>query len=266
MSDDELLTDALRALQETTDGSSADAARTRTRILAQAAQRARARRRWGLLVMPLAAALFVSTAWAAATGRLPRWIDLATDHAPPATPREELPAPRPVGSAASPPAEPASPAAAESAAAVAAAAPPAAPSSAITPPSPPQKPVPASTATVTARPASTAIASARAPEPSTEEQSLYATAHEAHFVARDSASALRGWDAYLAAHPDGRFAMEARYNRAICLVRLGRRREAREALAPFAAGTYGGYRKSEASELLDALRAADGDPAGSTRF
>jgi len=263
MSDDELLTAALRALQESTDGSSADAARTRTQILAHAAHRARARRRWVLLVMPLAAALFVSTAWAAATGRLPRWRDLATDPAPPATPREELPEPRPVGSAVAPPAEPAPPVAAESAAAVADAAPPPAALSSAVPP-PPQKAVPASpaTATVTAAPPSTALAS----QPSTEEQSLYATAHEAHFVAHDSATALRGWDAYLAAHPDGRFAMEARYNRAICLVRLGRRREAREALAPFAAGKHGGYRKNEASELLDALRAADGEPASAPRF
>jgi len=46
--------------------------------------------------------------------------------------------------------------------------------------------------------------------------------------------------------------LEARYNRAICLVRLGRRAGARAALAPFASGAYGGYRQEDARALLDA--------------
>ena len=51
-----------------------------------------------------------------------------------------------------------------------------------------------------------------------------------------------------------RFAVEARYNRAIVLARLHRITEARAALAPFAAGAVeGGYRQREATELLDAL-------------
>jgi hypothetical protein len=82
---------------------------------------------------------------------------------------------------------------------------------------------------------------------------LYAQAHRAHFVDRDPAAALRAWDVYLAAAPDGPLAPEARYNRALALVRLGRRAEAREALAPFAAGAYGGYRAAEARALIDAL-------------
>lgn len=81
-------------------------------------------------------------------------------------------------------------------------------------------------------------------------------AHHAHFRDRDPAAALREWDAYLAMYPEGRFAVEARYNRAISLVRLGRRGEAREALAPFATGTYGGYRRAEAQGLLDAMASA----------
>jgi hypothetical protein len=65
---------------------------------------------------------------------------------------------------------------------------------------------------------------------------------------------LTAWDAYLAAYPSGRFAVEARYNRAIVLARLHRITEARAALAPFAAGAVeGGYRQREATELLDAL-------------
>jgi RNA polymerase sigma-70 factor, ECF subfamily len=85
------------------------------------------------------------------------------------------------------------------------------------------------------------------------ETPLYEAAHEAHFVARDPAKALAAWDAYLAAFPSGRFAPEAKYNRALSLLRLGRRDEAKEALAPFADGAYGDYRKREAKKLFDAL-------------
>jgi hypothetical protein len=82
---------------------------------------------------------------------------------------------------------------------------------------------------------------------------LYDEAHTLHFVARDPARALAAWDRYLAAAPvDTRaaLALEARYNRAICLVRLRRTEEARTALEPFANGTYGAYRSEEARALL----------------
>jgi TolA-binding protein len=90
------------------------------------------------------------------------------------------------------------------------------------------------------------------------EEGLYTVAHRAHFVDRDAAAALTAWDAYLAAYPDGRFAPEARYNRALTLVRLGRIDEARVALEPFADGRNHGYRQTEARRLLDALDASDG--------
>ncbi|MCU0686932.1 MAG: hypothetical protein MUF34_32580 [Polyangiaceae bacterium] len=86
---------------------------------------------------------------------------------------------------------------------------------------------------------------------------LYERAHRAHFGGRDPAAALAAWNAYLAAAPRGRFALEARYNRALTLVRLGRRDEAARALEPFAAGDFGGYRQNEAKRLLPSLRAAD---------
>jgi hypothetical protein len=44
--------------------------------------------------------------------------------------------------------------------------------------------------------------------------------------------------------------LEARYNRAICLMRLGRRTEAIAALRPFADGEWTGYRQEEARALL----------------
>jgi hypothetical protein len=82
---------------------------------------------------------------------------------------------------------------------------------------------------------------------------LYARAHEAHFVQRNASAALTAWDAYLAARPEGRFALEAKYNRALCLVRLARLDEAKAALEPFRDGRFGSYRQVEAKRLLDAL-------------
>ena len=67
------------------------------------------------------------------------------------------------------------------------------------------------------------------------------------------AEALAAWDAYLAAEPRGPLSVDARYGRALCLLRLGRKQEARAALEPFASGKYGTYRQSEARALLDAM-------------
>lgn len=86
------------------------------------------------------------------------------------------------------------------------------------------------------------------------ELALYKAAHRAHFVEHDFARALAGWDRYLAAAPRGTFTLEARYNRAIALHRLGRRAEAVEALRPFANGAYGRYRRDEAQQLIEELR------------
>lgn len=76
-------------------------------------------------------------------------------------------------------------------------------------------------------------------------------AHRLHFDG-DHAAALAAWDIYLQNAPNGRFAPEARFNRAIALWKLGRRDEARQALEPFARGVYGDYRRDEAKRLLDA--------------
>lgn len=113
-----------------------------------------------------------------------------------------------------------------------------------TPMPPPAKPKPKPTPSLA--PAPTAKVDRETP--------LYEAAHEAHFVTRDPAAALSAWDAYLAAYPSGRFAPEAKYNRALSLLRLGRKDEAKDALAPFADGAHGDYRKREAKRLLDALR------------
>jgi hypothetical protein len=93
------------------------------------------------------------------------------------------------------------------------------------------------------------------PEPAHDRDlALYRQAHEKHFRARDFAAALRAWNTYLSAFPSGTFAVEARYNRAICLVRLDQKDEARRALLPFSKGEVArGYRQAEATKLLKAL-------------
>jgi len=48
--------------------------------------------------------------------------------------------------------------------------------------------------------------------------------------------------------------VDARWQRALCLVQLGRRDEARAALEPFARGEVGAYRRDEAQSLLDTLQ------------
>jgi hypothetical protein len=84
---------------------------------------------------------------------------------------------------------------------------------------------------------------------------LYRRAHDLHFHGGDPAATLAAWDAYLAAEPDGRFAIEARYNRGLLLVRLARYPEARAALLPFARGELAaaGYRQPEAEQLVERL-------------
>jgi TolA-binding protein len=86
-----------------------------------------------------------------------------------------------------------------------------------------------------------------------EEEDVYTRAHRLHFDGADPAAALAAWDDYLLRFPDGRFAPDARYNRAIDLVRLRRYVEARAALQPFADGSFGGYHRDAARELLRSI-------------
>ena len=131
-------------------------------------------------------------------------------------------------------------------------------------PAPTPEPAPAQTAEKPATPEPSAGPAPR-PAPSSaaslpsEARRLYEGAHRAHFEEKNPAVALAAWDAYLAALPraskaDAAFATEAAYNRALCLVRLGRTGAALQALAPFAEGRYGGYRREEARALVEALQ------------
>jgi hypothetical protein len=106
-----------------------------------------------------------------------------------------------------------------------------------------------------------ASASASAPAPAVEESDAgsidladYKRAHKLHFSEQNYAAALPAWETYLHDHPGGSFAVEARYNRAICLVKLGRNAEAKSALEPFAQEKVaGGYRQEQAKALLEVL-------------
>jgi TolA-binding protein len=271
MSED-LLKAATRALRdETADGdeSANDGRFTRARVMASLHQ-GRVKRRTRLaFILPIAAVLAAGTAWGAATGKLPAVFHAigelvsfkagksqddatpasgkakqgvaATTKAAPAAPTPEAPPP---ADAIEPPSAPATPEA-------------------------PLAPAPLAQAPGTAAVANGAAGSSRASgsavpatpaavAPSSSaafhdaDGDLYRLAHEAHFVSHDYGRALAAWDAYLKEAPRGRFATEARYNRAICLLRLGRDAEARQALEPFASGKMG-YRQSEASQLLEEL-------------
>jgi hypothetical protein len=88
------------------------------------------------------------------------------------------------------------------------------------------------------------------------EFAVYARAHRAHFVEDAPAQALSAWNSYLALFPAGIFSPEARFNRALCLVHLGKFVEASAALDPFARGEFGAYRQQEAVRILEWLAGA----------
>ncbi len=237
MSEDRLL-EATRALRESAEADGPGAAFTRARIMASLHQERRRRMTRRALLWPLAAILVGSTAWAGATGRLGEVMKVVVHAAgnlsAPPTPSVESAAGARVALRAVPSATP----------------------SAVAEPEPELLPEPETAAPVARRAVRSAAAEAPSAASSTvtsEEQILYRAAHRAHFQDHDWAAALQAWDAYLGAAPQGRFVPEARYNRALCLVRLGRTSEARSALEPFAGGKLGAYRQREAKALLDAM-------------
>jgi hypothetical protein len=111
---------------------------------------------------------------------------------------------------------------------------------------------PASRADVEA-PAETDRPRSAAPKRAAHE--LYLVAHRLHFGGASPDAAVRAWDAFLRAAPRDSFAPEARYNRAIALLKLGRFEAALAALEPFACSAPGAYRQREARELIGRARA-----------
>ncbi len=242
------LLEATQALRELGEGRYEASRYTRARVLGSVRQRQRTRLRRSLVAIPLAALAMGSVAMAATRGYLPvpveRWVTQVTGITP--RPRQSskprpLPASQDVKSEAAP-----------------------------TPSLPPVEP-PASPLSLAPEPSERALvplAPQSAPSndkpraqdsPMTEaEFQRYRLAHEAHFVKRDPAAALAAWNDYLAHAPSGHLAVEARYNQALCLLKLGRTQEARRALAPFVAGSYGSYRRQEAQTLIATLDADAG--------
>jgi tetratricopeptide (TPR) repeat protein len=231
----DLLEQAKTALQEelSTESPAALAERaraTRARVLAAAAASKSQRRvavfaprRWPLLV---AAAVVVVVGTAAAGSAVRRWV------APPV----EMPPVELVPSAQT---------SAQTSSRTSAQAPPQKGDMPTPEPSAPEAPSSAQPAPVASSSASTALGA----EPNREE--LFYRAQRLHFESRDYPRALAAWDAYLREAPYGKLAPEARYNRAMVLLHLGRNEEARAALRPFAAGAYGAYRQAEAKALLE---------------
>lgn len=255
---EELLSEAARALRDA--GVDDDSGRfTRARVMASL-HRGRARRRvWLAFALPVGASFVTAGAWATATGKTGRFVEVI-ERALGVAPRDEAqgpPSPADKGRAherSRTQAVPGTPAPSVSVSQPIEPAPQSAPLASS--PAVSRSPASASAPVVPAPVASAGVVSAPSSAvspPNDGELGLYRAAHRLHFVEHDAARALHAWDAYLAAVPHGRFALEARYNRALCLVRLGREDEARRALAPFAAGGYGGYRQREATELIDTL-------------
>jgi hypothetical protein len=290
MKDDRLLDDsdlraAFRSVRETYDGTREDSNITLQRALFKTRTRERRHRVTRWVVLPIAAVLAASTAWAGVTGKLAPAVQsvLESFHSEHAPKDPSVAAGGPArathASEASGASEPAPP---EPASQVEPA-PQAEPAAEPVAPPPSLEPAPVATAPVVVAPKTPApsVTHVAAPSPASSDlegshrahaalppseppaapsasandpnAALFAEAHRLHFIERDPARALAAWDRYLAAAPNGRFAPEARYNRALALVRLGRPAEAKSELEAFAHGTYGNYRRDEAKALLDAL-------------
>jgi hypothetical protein len=288
--DDDDLKAAFRSVRDAYDGTHEEANLALQRALFHTRTRGRRQRLTRWVVLPIAAVLAASTAWAGVTGKLTPALHSVLDsfhaeHAPPRPPANlpshaaNTPAsdPSAMASTVTPPASnelaTSSPPPSSSASDVPSEVPPSiAPSAAPIATAPPTvasvstspsvahgSPSPSSAAqqapSHTTEPSAGKEAIAPAPSASAADPhaTLFAEAHRLHFIERDPARALAAWERYIAVAPNGRFSPEARYNRALALVRLGRTTEARRELEPFANGTYGSYRRDEARALLDAL-------------
>jgi hypothetical protein len=231
----DILSEATRALRDETSESGERSRFTRNRVMASLHRHERRRRSRIVWLFPIAAVLAGTTAFASSGGRT-AWQSVA------AAIGVSEPPPDAAGRALSRVSLRRAP-------------------SRVVPPEPATAAEPADDepSSVGPRPQpsrSAAIAKAAKPAESDPTLPLYREAHELHFASGNASAALGAWDRYLAAAPGGRFSVEARYNRAICLVRLGRRGEAERALEPFASGAYGAYRQSSARALLQSLGGA----------
>lgn len=251
----DVLQAATRALREETSRPDTSARFTRLRVMASLRESEVRRRTQTVLLLPFAACLAVASAWGMAAGTITDMREAVTRalgiEVAPAEPSAK-PAEKRPRRLAKPPSEPRPLAPVPGAPSDPEAAPANDPE-----PAPAPAPIEGSAETLDEAPKPLVNQALRplrpraaAPDPAHE---LYRAAHQAHFGGGDWQRALTAWEAYLRAAPRGRLAPEARYNRALCLARLGRTAAAREALEPFARASAGSYRQREASELLAVL-------------
>ena len=119
-------------------------------------------------------------------------------------------------------------------------------------------PIETATAVVDVAPVQTAphVTTPRPTADDSERRALraYREAERLQFDDKDYARALDAWDRYVPLAGKSPLLVDAKWQRAVCLVRLDRRDEARAALEPFARGELGAYRRDEAQALLGALK------------
>jgi len=271
MTDSDVLARAARALREAHTGEREGSGFTRARVM-NTLHRERRRRtlRWAIF-SPFASVLLVGSAWAQGSGKWPViWravtsVFVAAPEAaqapssqrsaprePTAAPRAELAPPSPAlgdagGDDALVPAPATEPADTEAV--------PAAPEPRARKPLRPRRPRRSEPPSTSLAPEGSAPEREAAPEREPErdrELASFRRAHDLHFKGR-AGDAIDAYAEYLSEFPEGRFVPEARYAMALDQIKLGHDAAARAALAPFAAGRYGGYRQEEALELLDAL-------------
>jgi len=263
---DDVLDRSIRAYRGENPGTALDANAIRRRILVGAGVKRHRKLFFVRFAVPIAATFFVSVAVAASHGGFPRlddvreWLGIAETQASANTAAPEhlrsAPVARPKAPVTAPAIVPSAP--------VEAPPEPEPTSEAVPAPVRRASPAPLPRATRRAPPARESLAPAEArPEGSshvpdtrpnllTADLAHYQQAHRLHFHGGDPAAALRAWDAYLIRYPAGTFAPEARFNRAVCLLRLGRRAEAKGILTPIAESRFA-YGRERARALLTAM-------------
>jgi hypothetical protein len=262
---DDLLDRSVQAYRAEYRGSALDTRAIRRDILVRAGARRRKKLALTGVALPVAATFFVSAAVAASHVGFPRLEDVerwfgvarldASAHVPtperlPGAPPERHVAPPPVTAPAldvEAPSEP--PRNAEPAPAPSRLRSPVK-SSRLRADGPERRS--SSVATVEPSPRASATVADTRPNLLAQDLAAYQRAHRLHFHGGDPAAALDGWNAYLTQYPAGTFAPEARFNRAVCLLRLGRRNEARQILAPIAESRFA-YGRERARALLTAM-------------
>ena len=268
---DDVLAPWIAAYRDENPGGALDVAAIRRRVFVGLSARQRRRGRVLRFALPVAATFFASMALAAIQGALPRydevreWLFTSTESGRRTSGNGGVLTPSPSHRTASPTPAPLPRPSVEVAAPTLSLdtlplEKPARPRRDRTAPARPAlEPAPSPEPEAGVLPAEESAPAAAPPEPEVRPNQLsadlraYEEAHRLHFRGGNPALALVAWDTYLESYPTGAFAPEARLNRAECLIRLGRRDEARRVLVPVAEGSSFAYARQRARNLLDAI-------------